>query len=115
MILEQIYLGCLSQASYIIGDESTGEAAIVDPRRDIDEYLDRTTALGLQIKHVLLTHFHADFVSGHVELRDRLGAKIYLGAAAKPDYEYGPLADGDTLEMGAVRIQALATRVTSSW
>ncbi|MHC4896444.1 MAG: MBL fold metallo-hydrolase, partial [Planctomycetota bacterium] len=64
MILEQIYLGCLSQASYLIGDENSGEAAIVDPRRDIDEYLQRAEALGLAIRHVLLTHFHADFVSG---------------------------------------------------
>jgi hydroxyacylglutathione hydrolase len=87
----------------------TGEAAIVDPRRDIDEYLERTAALGLTIKHVLLTHFHADFVSGHVELRERSGAKIYLGAAAKPDYDFVPLADADTLEMGDVRIQAMAT------
>ncbi|MHC4813444.1 MAG: MBL fold metallo-hydrolase [Planctomycetota bacterium] len=109
MILEQIYLGCLSQASYLIGDENSGEAAIVDPRRDIDEYLQRAEALGLAIRHVLLTHFHADFVSGHVELRERVGAKIYLGAGAEADYPFVPLADGDTIEMGAVRIQALST------
>lgn len=109
MILEQIYLGCLSQASYLVGDNKTGEAAIVDPRRDIDDYLERAEALGLTIKHVLLTHFHADFVSGHVELRERLGAKIYLGLGAKADYEFVALRDGDTLEMGDVRIQALAT------
>ncbi|MEE9126012.1 MAG: MBL fold metallo-hydrolase [Planctomycetota bacterium] len=109
MILEQLYLGCLSQASYLVGDENSGEAAIVDPRRDIDVYLQRAKALGLQVKHVLLTHFHADFVSGHVELRERVGAKIYLGAGGDPDYEYIPLADGDTLEMGEVRIQALST------
>ena len=85
MILEQIYLGCLSQASYLIADQTSGEAAIVDPRRDIDEYVERAKVLGVEIRHVFLTHFHADFVSGHVELRDRCGAKIYLGPGARPD------------------------------
>lgn len=109
MILEQLYLGCLSQASYLIADIGTATAAIVDPRRDIDDYLARTHELGVEIKHVLLTHFHADFASGHLELQQRCGATIYLGAGASPDYPHQNLADGETIEFGRVRLQALAT------
>ena len=109
MIFEQIYLGCLAQASYFIGDETTGEAAVVDPRRDIGEYLDLAEEHGLTIRHAVLTHFHADFASGHLELREKCGATIYVGAAAQAEYPCTPLADGDTIEMGQVRLQALAT------
>ena len=84
MLLEQFYLGCLSQASYMVG--SDGEAAVIDPRRDIEEYLDRARQYGLTIKHVLETHFHADFVSGHRELAARTGARIYFGRQAQPGY-----------------------------
>src|SRR5215471_12037821 len=83
MILKQFYLGCLAHASYLIGDEGTGEAAVVDPQRDIDQYLAFATENNLQIKHVFLTHLHADFIAGHLELRDRVGAKIYLGASPR--------------------------------
>src|SRR5687767_6911209 len=86
MILEQHYLGCLSQASYLIGDESTGAAAVVDPRRDVDLYLDEAKKRGLVLRHVILTHFHADFVAGHLELRERTGATIHLGARARAAY-----------------------------
>jgi len=82
MILHQFYLNCLAHASYLIGDEQTRTAAVVDPQRDIDQYLTFAAQHGLEIKHVFLTHFHADFVAGHLELRDRTGAAIYLGAAA---------------------------------
>ena len=75
MIFEQYYLGCLSQASYLIGDEQTRTAVVVDPRRDIDEYLEDAAKAELAIRHVILTHFHADFVAGHLELRDRVGAR----------------------------------------
>jgi glyoxylase-like metal-dependent hydrolase (beta-lactamase superfamily II) len=109
MILEQFYLGCLSQASYLIGDEETGTAAIVDPRRDVEDYLSEVDRRGLSIRHVFLTHFHADFVSGHLELRERCGAAIYLGAEGRADYPFTPLADGDVVEFGTVRVQALAT------
>ena len=109
MIFKQYYLGCLSQASYLIGDEGTGVAAVVDPRRDIEEYLADARTHGLTIEHVVLTHFHADFVSGHLELRDRAGAKIHLGARAEADYEFSPLRDGDRIEFGSVRLTALAT------
>lgn len=109
MIFKQYYLGCLSQASYLIGDETSGTAVVVDPRRDVDEYLNDAAAHGLAIQHVILTHFHADFVAGHLELRDRVGARVHLGARAKADYDYGPLADGDVLELGRVRLKILET------
>src|SRR5438093_495205 len=109
MIFEQYYLGCLSQASYLIGDEQTRTAVGVDPRRDIDEYLEDAAKAELAIRHVILTHFHADFVAGHLELRDRVGARIYLGAHARAEYDFTPLADGDVLEFGTVRLRILET------
>jgi len=109
MILEQFYLNCLAHASYLIGDETTRTAAVVDPQRDIDRYLAFADERGLTIHHVFLTHFHADFIAGHLELRDRTGATIYLGAPAKAEYPFTPLADGDVVEFGTVRLQALAT------
>ena len=95
MILKQFYLNCLAHASYLIGDEESGTAAVVDPQRDIDQYVAFADPHGLRIAHVFLTHFHADFVAGHLELRDRVGAPIYLGARAKAEYPFTPLADGD--------------------
>ena len=109
MILKQFYLGCLAHASYIIGDESTGIAAVVDPQRDIDQYISFAAEHQLKIKHVFLTHLHADFVAGHLELRDRVGATIYLGARAKAGYAFTPLSDGATVAFGNVRLQALET------
>ena len=109
MILKQFYLGCLAHASYVIGDEQTHVAAVVDPQRDIDQYLAFAAERGLTIKYVLLTHLHADFIAGHLELRDRVGATIYLSAAAKAEYAFTPLHDGETLEFGRVRIKALET------
>ena len=109
MILKQFYLNCLAHASYLIGDEQTGTAAVVDPQRDVDQYLAFAAEHGLRIGHVFLTHFHADFLAGHLELRDRAGAAIYLGAAAKAEYAFTPLSDGDAVEFGRVRIAALET------
>src|SRR5438552_9798281 len=109
MILHQFYLNCLAHASYLIGDEQTGIAAVVDPQRDIDQYLAFAQEHGLRIAHVFLTHFHADFVAGHLELRDRSGATIYLGATAKAEYAFRPMKDGDRLEFGRVRLEALET------
>ena len=109
MRLEQFYLGCLAHASYLIGDEQTKTAAVVDPQRDIARYLEAADRDGLTIRHVILTHLHADFIAGHLELRDRLGAKIYLGAKAQAEYSFTPLADGEHLEFGTVRLQALET------
>ena len=109
MILKQIYLGCLAQASYLVGDDSTGEAAVIDPRRDIEDYLVEADTLGLTIRHVFLTHFHADFISGHLELRDRTRADIRMGSRAEPEYPFVPMKDGEVLEMGRVRFQVLET------
>jgi hydroxyacylglutathione hydrolase len=109
MILKQFYLNCLAHASYLIGDEQTGEAAVVDPQRDIDQYIAFAAEHQLQIKHVFLTHLHADFIAGHLELRDRVGAKIYLGAVAKAKYAFTPLKDGEGIEFGKVRLKILET------
>jgi len=109
MIFKQFYLSCLAHASYVIGDEETGTAAVVDPQRDTDQYIAFAAERGLRIKHVFLTHLHADFIAGHLELRDRVGARIYLGAAAKAAYAFSPLRDGDILEFGRVRLKVLET------
>ncbi len=110
MILEQHYLGCLAQASYLIIDESSGVAAVVDPRRDVELYLESAASHGARIEHVLLTHFHADFLSGHLELAQCTGATIHMGAPAEPEYDVHSLADGEELILGPkVRLRALAT------
>src|SRR6185369_2496955 len=109
MILHQFYLNCLAHASYLVGDEQTRTAAVVDPQRDIDQYLAFAGQHGLQIKHVILTHLHADFIAGHLELRDRVGARIYLGANASAEYAFTPLAEGDEISLGDVRLRALST------
>jgi len=109
LIFRQFYLPCLAHASYLIGDEATGTAAVVDPQRDTDQYIAFAAEHKLKIKHVFLTHLHADFVAGHLELRDRAGATIYLGAAAKAEYAFTPLGDGSLVEFGRVRLQALET------
>src|SRR6187402_788072 len=109
MILKQFYLNCLAHASYLVGDEQTRTAAVVDPQRDVDQYLTFAAEHGLRIEHVFLTHFHADFIAGHLELRDRAGAKIYLGATAQAEYPFTPLHDGDIVDLGGVRLQARET------
>ncbi|MGH7342224.1 MAG: MBL fold metallo-hydrolase, partial [Candidatus Rokuibacteriota bacterium] len=109
MILKQFYLNCLAHASYLVGDEGSGTAAVIDPQRDVDAYLAFAAEHGLRIAHVFLTHFHADFVAGHLELRDRVGARIYLGKAAKAEYAFQGLGDGDRVEFGQVRLEALET------
>src|SRR5216110_801270 len=109
MLLQQFYLKCLAHASYVIADEASGVAAVVDPQRDIDQYLAFAEEHHLRIAHVFLTHLHADFVAGHLELRDRVGATIYLGAAARAEYRFTPLHDGDRVEFGRVRLKALET------
>jgi hydroxyacylglutathione hydrolase len=109
MIFKQYYLGCLAHASYLIGDEDSRAAVVVDPQRDVDQYLEDARGHGLQIRHVVLSHFHADFLAGHLELRDRSGAQIYLGSRAKADYPFTRLKDQDFLEFGKVRLSALET------
>ncbi|MEI2828030.1 MAG: MBL fold metallo-hydrolase [Dermatophilaceae bacterium] len=105
----QYYLDCLSQASYLIGDETTGQAVVVDPRRDVQEYLDDAAAHGLRIVGVINTHFHADFVSGHLELAHETGAWIGYGDAAQPDFTARALADGERISLGEVTLEIMAT------
>jgi glyoxylase-like metal-dependent hydrolase (beta-lactamase superfamily II) len=107
MYLRQFYLGCLAHASYLIG--SGGEAAVVDPQRDIGIYLDDAKAHGLVIKFVIETHCHADFVSGHHELAARTGAKIYFGAKADAKFDFVPVHEGDEIAMADVTLRFLET------
>jgi glyoxylase-like metal-dependent hydrolase (beta-lactamase superfamily II)/rhodanese-related sulfurtransferase len=98
MYFKQFYLGCLAHASYMIG--SDGEAAVVDPRRDVEIYIEEAHAQGLEIRHVIETHLHADFVSGHRELAHRTGAKIYFGAKAGAKFDHVPVREGDEIRLG---------------
>ena len=109
MYFEQFYLGCLAHASYLLGDEASSTAIIVDPQRDVQQYVSDAEKLGLTIRHVFLSHFHADFVAGHLELRDRCGAQIHLGSRAKAEYAFVPMKDGDTLDFPGLRLQVLET------
>ena len=109
MILKQYYLGCLAHASYLLGDEESSTAIVVDPQRDIQQYLTDAEKAGLQIRHVFLTHFHADFVAGHLELRDRCGATIHLGARAQAEYAFTSMKDRDILSFPGMRLQVLET------
>lgn len=105
MILEQHYLDCLSQASYFIGDETTGRAVVVDPRRDVAPYLESAEAHGMQIELVLETHFHADFLSGHLELAEATGAAIAYGDGADTEFDSRKLADGERISLGEVELE----------
>jgi len=107
VILQQYNLDCLSHFSYLLGDAGVG--VVVDPQRDVDHYLRDAEAHGLRIEHVLLTHFHADFVAGHLELREKTGATIHLGRRAEADFPFHPLGDGDTLRVGQMRLEFLET------
>jgi rhodanese-related sulfurtransferase/glyoxylase-like metal-dependent hydrolase (beta-lactamase superfamily II) len=109
MIFTQHYLGCLSHASYVIGDETTGRAVVVDPQRDIGLYLDEAEAKDLRIERVLETHLHADFLSGHLELAKATGAKISFGEAAKVEFPIEPLAHGQRLSLGEVSLEIRST------
>jgi glyoxylase-like metal-dependent hydrolase (beta-lactamase superfamily II)/rhodanese-related sulfurtransferase len=107
MYFKQFYLGCLAHASYLIG--SQGEAVVVDPQRDVDQYLQEASNQGLKILHVIETHLHADFVSGHRELAAKTGAKIYYGNKADVEFEHVPVKDGDDLNVGDVTLRFLET------
>ncbi|WP_308259464.1 MBL fold metallo-hydrolase [Pseudonocardia sp. H11422] len=109
MILTQHYLACLSHASYLVGDETTGRAVVVDPRRDVGVYLEEAAARGLTIERIVETHVHADFLSGHLELAARTGAVISYGDAATVDFAIEPLRDGQRLSLGEVTLEVLAT------
>ncbi|TQM62001.1 MBL fold metallo-hydrolase [Humibacillus xanthopallidus] len=109
MYFSQYYLDCLSQASYLVGDETTGQAVVVDPRRDVAEYLDDASAHGLTIVGIINTHFHADFLSGHLELARETGAWIGYGSAAQPEFEVRSLEDGERISLGDVTLEIMAT------
>lgn len=107
MEFQQFYLGCLAHASYLIG--SDGEAAVVDPQRDIEQYLAAARERGLRIRYVVETHLHADFVSGHLELAERTGAEIVFGARAQAGFPHRAVHDGDSLQIGHVILHVLET------
>jgi glyoxylase-like metal-dependent hydrolase (beta-lactamase superfamily II)/rhodanese-related sulfurtransferase len=105
MILQQYYLDCLSHASYLIGDETTGRAVVVDPQRDVAEYVADAKEQGLTIELVIETHFHADFLSGHLELAKATGAKIVYSSVAQTEFESMGVADGERYSLGDVTLE----------
>lgn len=107
MKIEQIYTGCLAQGAYYI--ESEGEAAIVDPLRETQTYIEKAKKEGADIKFIFETHFHADFVSGHVDLANKTGAKIVYGPNAKAEYDFHEATDGEVFEIGKIKIKVLHT------
>jgi hydroxyacylglutathione hydrolase len=109
MKLERIYTPGLAQIAYIIGDEQAGVAAVIDPRRDIEEYLALAQSHGLRISHIFETHVHADFVSGAPELAATTGATIYASRLGASGFAHTPLDDGDVIEVGSLKVQALFT------
>ncbi|WP_431903552.1 rhodanese-like domain-containing protein [Micromonospora carbonacea] len=109
MLFTQYYLDCLSQASYLVADERTGRAVLVDPRRDIGEYLADARAHGLTIEGVVNTHFHADFLAGHLEVAAATGAWIGYGQRAETEYPIRKLADGERISLGDVTLEIMET------
>jgi glyoxylase-like metal-dependent hydrolase (beta-lactamase superfamily II)/rhodanese-related sulfurtransferase len=109
MIFTQHYLACLSHASYLVGDETSGRAVVVDPRRDVGDYLEEAADHDLTIERVIETHIHADFLSGHLELAAQTGAVISYGAGADVEFPVELLADGQRLSLGEVTLEILAT------
>jgi glyoxylase-like metal-dependent hydrolase (beta-lactamase superfamily II)/rhodanese-related sulfurtransferase len=105
--VERFYLGCLAHASYLIG--SGGVAAVIDPQRDVDLYLEAAARNGWKIAYIIETHVHADFVSGHRELAERTGATIYIGAGSGAEFPHVAVKDGDTLEFGSCSLRFLQT------
>src|SRR5688500_2096740 len=107
MFIKQLYTGCLSEAAYYI--ESDGEAAVIDPLRDIDTYLDLANERKASIKYVFETHFHADFVSGHLDLSRKVNAPIIYGPHANTQYKVYNATDGEEFKLGKVKIKVLHT------
>src|SRR5690606_39267131 len=107
MKIEQLYTGCLAQGAYYI--ESNGEAAVIDPLREVQQYIDKAEKDGARIKYIFETHFHADFVSGHVTLSKRTGASIVYGPTANPLFETIIAQDGQVFTIGDITITALHT------
>src|SRR5690606_29137976 len=107
MKIEQIYTGCLAQGAYYI--ESEGEAAVIDPLRETAPYIERAQKNGAKIKYILETHFHADFVSGHLDLANKTGAKIIYGPKAKTEFEKIEAIDGQEFKLGKLTFKVLHT------
>ena len=107
MYVEQIYTNCLAEAAYYV--ESEGEALIIDPIRETQPYVDKAKERGANIKYVLETHFHADFVSGHVDLANKTKSKIIFGPGAQTDYDVHVAHDGEEFELGKIKIKVLHT------
>ena len=107
MKIEQIYTGCLSEAAYYI--ESEGESVIIDPLREVEPYIEKAKENNSQIKYILETHFHADFVSGHVELAKKTGAIIVFGPHAKTEFKFKQVEDGEIISVGKIKIKAIHT------
>jgi hydroxyacylglutathione hydrolase len=107
VVIEQFFLGCLAHASYLVS--SQGIAAVVDPQRDLDIYIDTASQKGLKIEYIIETHLHADFVSGHRELAERTGARIYIGAASGATFPHVSVKDGDSLQFGNSRFDFIET------
>lgn len=105
MIFHQYYLDCLSHASYLVGDETTGRAVVIDPQRDVAEYVSDAEKLGLTIERVIETHFHADFLSGHLELADATGARIVYSSVAETEFDSEGVDDGERYSLGEVMLE----------
>ena len=107
VLVEHFFLGCLAHASYLVSSE--GVAAVIDPQRDVDIYMETAKQKGLKIEHIIETHLHADFVSGHHELAERTTARIYLGADSGATFPHTAVRDGDSLQFGQCRFDFLTT------
>lgn len=105
----QFYLGCLAHASYLIGDPQSKTAFVVDPQRDVEQYIDDAQKNGLKVTHIFLTHVHADFVAGHLELARRTGAQICMGSKAETSFKMKKFKEGDVLNFGRLTIKILNT------
>src|SRR5215472_4166866 len=105
--VERFYLGCLAHASYMIA--SKGVAAVIDPQRDVDIYLEAAARMNVKIEYIIETHLHADFVSGHREIAERTGAHIYLGAGSGAHFLHCAVGDSDEIEFGQCRLRFLQT------
>ena len=107
MKIEQLYTNCLAEAAYYI--ESNGEAVVIDPLRDVDEYIEKAKKGNAKIKYIFLTHFHADFVSGHIDLAKKTGATIVFGPSAKADFKFHEATDGEIYKVGELTLELLHT------
>src|SRR5512136_1117374 len=107
MLIQQFFLTGLAHASYLLGGAKT--CAIIDPRRNVQIYLETAKAMGLKITHILETHLHADFISGHMDLAEKTGAKIYAPKSGKCQFEHVALSEGDKLEIEDVELKIIET------